>query len=110
MTRSVALFLAWGVTGFVASFALLYGFTPVGPVILLVAWLAYRYLPRISKRRSPEAFGALAGFGAFWLFVATTLDAHGSLFALAGAIAVSAAIVGYLVGGRRRCAEGLAAS
>ena len=103
MTRSVALFLAWAVVGFVGSFAVLYGFTPVGPLILLVIWLGYRFLPRIDGQRTPEALGALAGFGAFWLFVASTVDDASTPFALAGAVALTAAIASYVAAGRRRC-------
>jgi len=103
MARSFALFLAWAVLGFVASFALLYGFTLAGPVIVLAAWLGYRFLPRIGGSRSPEAFGALAGFGAFWLFVAASVDDQGTLLATVGLAAVVAAILSYLVVGRNRC-------
>src|SRR4051794_41264532 len=103
MTRSVALFLAWALVGFLASFLILYGFTAIGPILLLAVWLAYRYLPTIAGRRRPEAFGGLAGFGTFWLFVAATVE-DGTAFALVGAAAVAAAI-GWVViggGGRRR--------
>ena len=103
MTRSVALFFAWALVGFLASFLVLYGFTIVGPLLLLIVWLAYRYLPTIAGRRRPEAFGALAGFGAFWLFVAATVD-DGTAFALAGGVAVAASIAWFLLGGRDRCA------
>ena len=99
----MALYLAWGVVGFIASFALLYGFTPAGPVIVLVAWLAYRYLPRLSASRLPEAFGVLAGFGAFWLVVATTVDGDPAPFVLVGTLTVGASMLAYLVGGRERC-------
>jgi hypothetical protein len=101
--RSFALFLAWLVVGFVASFALLYGFTPAGPVILLIVWLGYRFLPRIGGSRRPEAFGALAGFGAFWVLVATTVDDEATSFATVGLVAVVGAILSYLVVGRNRC-------
>ena len=108
MTRSVALFAAWALVGFLASFLILYGFTAIGPVLLLVVWLAYRHLPTIAGRRRPEAFGALAGFGAFWVFVAATVE-HGSVFALVGAAAVAAAVGWFVVGGRERCGRRLAA-
>lgn len=65
------LFVAWGVVGFVTSFGLLYGFTPIGPLFLALGWLAFTYMPTVSGSRRPEAFGALAGFGFFWLFIAT---------------------------------------
>ena len=104
MTRSVALFCAWALVGFLASFLVLYGFTIVGPLLLLIVWLACRYLPTIAGRRRPEAFGALAGFGAFWLFVAATVD-DGAEFALVGAVAVAASIAWFVVGGRERCAR-----
>jgi hypothetical protein len=103
MTRSVALFCAWALVGFLASFLVLYGFTIVGPLLLLMVWLAYRYLPTIAGRRRPEAFGALAGFGAFWLFVAATVE-DGTAFALVGGVAVAASVAWFLVGGRERCA------
>lgn len=104
MARSFALFMTWAVVGFVASFGLLYGFTPAGPVILLIVWLSYRFLPRLGGNRDPEAFGALAGFGAFWILVATTVDGDAVLFATVGLCAVLAAIASYLVVGRKRCA------
>jgi hypothetical protein len=110
MTRSVALFLIWAVVGFIASFALLYGFTLAGPVIVLLVWLAYRFLPRISGERMPEAVGTLGGFGAFWLFVATTVDGGASAFVVVGSTAVAASIALYAANGRRRCRGGLAAS
>jgi hypothetical protein len=101
MTRSVALFAAWALVGFLASFLILYGFTVIGPILLLLVWLVYRRLPTIAGRRRPEAFGALAGFGAFWLFVAATVE-NGTVFALVGAAAVAAAIGWFMVGGRER--------
>lgn len=109
MIRSAALFLIWAVVGFIASFALLYGFTPVGPVIVLVVWLAYRYLPRISGTRFPEAIGTLGGFGAFLLLLATAVDGDSSPFAIVGALAVAASIAGYLAARRMRCGNRLAA-
>lgn len=108
MARSVALFFAWGVVGFVAGFALLYGFTPLGPLFVLLGWAAYRYLPRISGTRLPEAFGTVGGFGVFWLFVASTVDDGATAFALAGALALVASILSYLVIGRNRCLSAVA--
>ena len=109
MSRSAALYLVWCVVGFIASFFLLYGFTPAGPSIVLVVWLAYRYVPRVPASRRPEAFGALAGFGGFWLLVATTVDSDSAPFVLVGALAVGASILGCLVGGRERCVNDPAA-
>ena len=106
MARSLTLFSAWGLVGFVGSFGLLYGFTPVGPLLFLIVWLAYRYLPRISGQRMPEAAGALAGFGAFWLFVATTVDADATAFAALGTTAVAWSLAWYGSAGRRRCRSG----
>jgi hypothetical protein len=103
MTRSFVLFLDWAIVGFIGSFALLYGFTPVGPIIVLLVWLASRYLPRISGERLPEAAGALGGFGAFWLFVATTVDGDTSPIVALGAMAAIAAIAWYVGVGHRRC-------
>jgi hypothetical protein len=109
VARSVALFLVWGGVGFIAGFALLYGFTPLGPLFVLLGWAASRYLPRISGSRLPEAFGTVGGFGAFWLFVASTVDDGATAFALAGALAVVGSIACYLVVGRNRCVSGVAA-
>jgi hypothetical protein len=103
MVRSLALYLAWVVVGFIASFALLYGFTPVGPAIFLVVWLGYRFLPRVGGRRRPEAYGALAGFGMFWLLIGSTADTDAALFTAVGSMAVVAATLSYLVVGRSRC-------
>ena len=110
MIRSFALFLVWTVVGFIASFALLYGFTPAGPVIVLVVWLAYNYLPRISGERMPEAAGALGGFGLFWLFIATTVEADASPFILVGMTFGLTAVGWYVGAARRRCAGGVTAS
>ncbi|MDX6582684.1 MAG: hypothetical protein QOI10_1868 [Solirubrobacterales bacterium] len=103
----MGLYLAWGVIGFIATFTVLYGFTPAGPVIVLLVWLAYRNLPTISGSRRPEAFGTLAGFGAFWLFVATTVDGDPAPFALVGAVALGVSMLSYLMGGRDRCVNDL---
>jgi hypothetical protein len=103
MARSFVLFLTWTLVGFVGSFALLYGFTPVGPIIVLGVWLAYRYMPRISGHRLPEAAGALGGFGVFWLFVATTVDGDASAFATVGVISTTVSLGWYVTAGRQRC-------
>lgn len=108
MLRSLALFLAWAAVGFVASFALLYGFTPVGPLIVLIVLLAYGFLPRIAGSRLPEAFGAVTGFGAFWIFVSATVDSEAGWFAAIGLVAVSASVLSYLVAGRNRCGRNTA--
>jgi hypothetical protein len=71
MARSVALFVGWAAIGFVASWLILYGFTPFGPLIVLVAWVGYLLMPRIADRRVPEGYGALAGVGGFWLIIAS---------------------------------------
>jgi hypothetical protein len=96
--------------GFVGSFALLYGFTPVGPIIVLLVWLAYRYLPRISGARLSETAGALGGVGAFWLFIATSVDGYAAAFVALGVAATAAAIAWYVGAGRRRCRDRPAAS
>ena len=109
MARSIAMFSAWAVVGFVGSFVLLYGFTPIGPPIVLVLWLSYRFLPRVSGNVLPEAAGALGGFGAFWLFVATTVDGDVAAFVALGAIAWVASLAWYLTAGHRRCTRRLPA-
>jgi hypothetical protein len=105
VVRSLSLFVAWTVVGFAAGFATIYGFTPIGwPAVglVLAAWL---WMPRISGSRRPEAYGALAGFGFFWLWVATTVDADPSTLAAVGGAAVALAGVSYVVEGRRRCSR-----
>lgn len=104
---SLVLFVAWGVVGFFGSFAMLYGFTPVGPVILLVVWLAYKGMPQISGRRTPEAFGALGGLGAFWLFVSGSVGGDPTFSAI-GMFALGASVSAWLVSGSRRCHGALA--
>ena len=106
--RSVALFLAWAIVGFVGSFLVLYGFTPLGVPIWIAVLVAYAYLPRIGASRLPEAFGALAGFGAFWLFIAASVDGDASGLSLFGALTVAAATLAYLAAGRRRCRDAVA--
>ena len=103
MARSVLAFAGWTASGFLAGFGLLYLLTPVGPLFALVAWATLRYLPRICGRVYPEVLGAVAGFGAFWLFVATTVDEYAAAMAAFGCAAVAVAAASYLVAGRRRC-------
>ena len=105
MARSVLLFLGWTLVGFIASFALLYGFTPAGPVIVVVVWLSYRYLPTISGSRRPEVYGGVAGLGVFWLFVSTTVDGDPLPFAVVGALAVMSSILCYIAAARARCVK-----
>lgn len=109
VTRSLALFIAWVAVGFIGSFALLYGFTVFGPPILLAVWLAYRYLPKVGASRMPEGLGALGGFGAFLIFLSTTIDGDASIVALVGAMTLGASAVAYLALGCHRCRQGLAA-
>lgn len=105
----MVLFVAWAVVGFIASFALLYGFTPIGPLFLALGLLAFRYMPTVSDSRRPEAFGALAGFGSFWLFIATSVDAE-LPFVAVGALTMAVAALAYVVDGRARCARGSSSS
>ncbi len=99
------LFMAWAAVGCVTSFGLLYGFTPIGPLFLALGWLAFAYMPTVSGTRRPEAFGGLAGFGFFWLFIATSVQ--GELpFAVIGTSSVALAALAYAVDGRARCASG----
>jgi hypothetical protein len=107
VTRSVAIFLAWGIVGFIESFAMLYGFV-LAPLFVGLGWLAYRYLPQISGSRMPEALGLLGGFGAFWLFLASAIDGDASAAALIGFLALGTSVAGYLALGRSRCRRGLA--
>ena len=106
----MVLFVAWAVVGFIASFALLYGFTPIGPLFLALGLLAFRYMPTVSGSRLPEAFGALAGFGAFWLFIATSVEGDGLPFVAIGALSVVVAALAYVMDGRARCATGRSSS
>ena len=105
--RSPALFVAWGVVGFLAGFLLLYGFTPLGAPIWVVALLALLYLPRVAGRREPEIYGALAGFGAFWLFIASSVDGDATVFILPGVFGAAVGTLAYLAAGRRRCRRAL---
>ena len=102
MVRSLALFIAWGLVGFVESFAILYGVV-LGPFFVALGWLAYRYLPRISGSRLPEAFGTVGGFGAFWLFIASTIDGDAATAAAIGLLALGISVAAYLAVGRARC-------
>jgi hypothetical protein len=105
MLRSLALFVAWSVTGFIGSWLLLYGFTPAGPVILIATWLADRLLPRIGGERLPEAYGALGGFGVFCFALARSLDGDATGFWLFGTAVIALSVALYATGGRRRCAK-----
>ena len=103
------MFTLWGIVGFVESFAILYFFV-LGPLFVGLGWLAYRYLPRIGGSRLPEAFGALGGFGAFWLFLAGAIDGDASTEASIGFVALGVSVAAYLAAGRGRCHRGLATS
>lgn len=103
------LFIAWVAVGFIGSFALLYGFTMLGPPILLAVWLACRYLPSVGESKMPEALGAVGGFGTFLIFRSTSVDGDASTFALTGALMVGASALAYLAIGRHRCQDGVAA-
>jgi hypothetical protein len=107
MVRSICLFLVWAVVGSVESFALLYGIV-LAPFFVAIGWCAYRYVPKVSDSRLPEGFGALAGFGAFWLFIVSAIDGDASLAASMGLLALGISVVAYLAEGRARCQRGLA--
>jgi hypothetical protein len=102
LLSSVALFAVWAIVGFIESFAVLYFFV-LAPAFALINWLVYRCLPKASGSRMPEAFGLLAGFGAFWLFIAGVAYGDASAEATIGALAVGASLAGYLMLGHRRC-------
>ena len=101
--KRATLFVAWAVVGFVASFGLLYGFTPIGPLFLALGWLAFRCMPTVDGERRPEAFGALAGFGAFSLFLAASVDDELPFVGI-GTLAVALAAGLYVMEGQARCA------
>jgi hypothetical protein len=109
MVRSIALFVAWLGIGFLASWLLLYGFTPVGPPILLIVWLTCRYMPRVSGTRTPEAYGALGGFGLFCLVLASSIDGDAAPISALGAAVIGLSVAVYVDAGRRRCSRNLAA-
>jgi len=110
MPRGSVLFTAWLTVGFVASWLVLYAFTPAGPLIVLVVWLAYRFLPRVARTRLPEAFGALGGFGLFCLVLANSIDGDPGPLPTLGVTAIVLSIVLYVAAGRRRCARHPAAA
>jgi hypothetical protein len=97
------LFLAWAVVGSLAGWLALYGFTPIGPAILLIVWLSYRLVSRFADRRLPEAYGALAGFGGWWLFLASAIDGDAGAYWVLGATLITISICLYIAAGRRRC-------
>jgi hypothetical protein len=95
--RSFSLFLTWVIVGFVLSWALPYGFTPIGPLLLLFGWLAYRYVPRVGSARLPELFGALGGVGVFLLVIASSIDGDAKVLYALGALAIAASGASYVL-------------
>lgn len=106
--RSLSLFTAWAAVGFVCSFGLLYALTPFIVTIILIAWIAHRFMPKIGGQRLPEAIGVLGGFGAFWLFVASTVDGDASALLITGVWAAAISVAWYLAAGRKRCGQRVA--
>ena len=107
MIRSVIvrmlLFAAWALVGAVASYGLLYLFTPYGLMILGACLFAGLALPEAGGRRWPECLGLAAGPGVLLLYAASLTHDPDAAGAAAGAAIVAVASVAYLLAGRALC-------
>ena len=101
MLVRLLLFAAWALIGAVASYGLLYVFTPYGLTILGACLFAGLALPEAGGRRWPECLGLAAGPGVFLLYVAS-VNADPAA-AAGGAAIVAAATIAYLLAGRSLC-------
>jgi hypothetical protein len=99
----VLLFAAWALVGAVASYGLLYVFTPFGLTILGACLFAGLALPEAGGRRWPECLGLAAGPGVLLLYVASVAHEPDAGTAAAGAAIVAVASVAYLFAGRALC-------
>jgi hypothetical protein len=99
------LFAAWAVVGAVASYGLLYAFSPYGLAILGVCFVVGVALRTAGGGRGPEILGLLAGPGVFCFVVAASGVDAPVAWAVAGTLIVSAALAAYVRAGRARCAS-----
>lgn len=104
MLIKTALFTVWAFLGAVFTYGALYAFTPYGLAILSIGLLIAWWLPGHGLRRSPEAWGLLAGPGIFCFVVAGNAEAP-EQWAAVGAAFIAVALVAFAVSGRARCAR-----
>jgi hypothetical protein len=104
MIRRGVLFAAWALIGMVASYGVLYAFTPYGLAILAACAAGAWLLRLLSGSRAPETLGLLAGPGLFCWLVAYSAD-DPAAWTAAGAAIVAAASAAYVRAGRARCAR-----
>jgi hypothetical protein len=90
--RRFLLFAAYALIGAVLSYGLVYLFSPLGLVVVVVGALLVSVLPR-----GLEAIGLLAGPGLLLLAGDGTL-------VVPGAAIIAASLAAYVVTGRARCA------
>lgn len=94
--KGFALFLGWALVGLVASYALLYLFTPFGLTIAVVCVAIGSLLTTIGRRAWPEALGMAAGAGTFCWVIATSA-ANPLAWVTIGAALIVGALVAYAV-------------